>query len=63
MPRNAPGTREDKRGKRRDPVTGWALITEGTTTGPKRKTFIYVNNRLEGNALQTIAAVASEEVD
>ena len=29
------------------------LIDEGTKE-PKRKTFIYVNNRLEGNALGTI---------
>jgi hypothetical protein len=25
--------------------------------GPKRRTFIYINNRLEGNAIATIAAV------
>jgi uncharacterized protein YecE (DUF72 family) len=32
---------------------GAALIAEGKTS-PKRKTFIFVNNRLEGNALETI---------
>jgi uncharacterized protein YecE (DUF72 family) len=35
---------------------GAALITEGKKT-PKRKTFIFVNNRLEGNALETIRAI------
>jgi hypothetical protein len=34
-----------------------ALVTEGKVAGPKRKTFIYVNNRLEGNALETISAM------
>jgi uncharacterized protein YecE (DUF72 family) len=34
-----------------------ALIAEGKAAGPDRKTFIYVNNRLEGNALETIAAM------
>jgi len=33
---------------------GKALVAEGKAAGPKRKTFIYVNNRLEGNALETI---------
>jgi hypothetical protein len=33
------------------------LVEEGQKSGPKRKTFIFVNNRLEGNALATIAAV------
>ena len=37
---------------------GAALIHEGTAT-PDRKTFIYVNNRLEGNALATIEAMVS----
>jgi hypothetical protein len=32
------------------------LIAEGFLV-PRRKTFIYVNNRLEGNALETIYAV------
>lgn len=35
---------------------GAALIQEGKKT-TKRKTFIFVNNRLEGNALQTITAM------
>jgi hypothetical protein len=34
-----------------------ALVEEGQKSGPKRRTFIFVNNRLEGNALNTIAAV------
>jgi uncharacterized protein YecE (DUF72 family) len=38
-------------------AAGKALIEEGKATGPKRKTFIFVNNRLEGNALSTIAAM------
>lgn len=36
---------------------GKALILEGERFEPRRKTFIYVNNRLEGNALQTIQAM------
>ncbi len=38
-------------------AAGAALIREGQSAGPKRKTFIYVNNRLEGNALSTIDAM------
>jgi hypothetical protein len=33
------------------------LIAEGQAAGPKHRTFIYVNNRLEGNALETIAGM------
>jgi uncharacterized protein YecE (DUF72 family) len=36
---------------------GADLMIEGLRYEPRRKTFIYVNNRLEGNALQTIAAM------
>lgn len=35
---------------------GVALIKEGKDN-PQRKTFLFVNNRLEGNALETIAAM------
>jgi uncharacterized protein YecE (DUF72 family) len=35
------------------------LIAQGQKAGPARKTFVFVNNRLEGNALGTIAAVLS----
>jgi len=38
-------------------AAGRTLIAEGKAAGPKRKTFVYVNNRLEGNALGTIAAM------
>jgi len=38
-------------------VAGAMLIQEGVKAGGKRKTFIYVNNRLEGNALETIKAM------
>ena len=38
-------------------VAGRALIAEGQAAEPKRWTFIYVNNRLEGNAIATIAAM------
>jgi uncharacterized protein YecE (DUF72 family) len=38
-------------------AAGQALIAEGQAAGPDRKTFIYVNNRLEGNALGTIEAM------
>jgi len=37
------------------------LIAEGKAAGPKRRSFIYVNNRLEGNALGTIAAIIEPE--
>ncbi|MBK7998830.1 MAG: DUF72 domain-containing protein [Verrucomicrobia bacterium] len=36
---------------------GRALIQEGERYEPRRKTYIYVNNRLEGNALSTIEAM------
>jgi hypothetical protein len=36
------------------------LITEGKAAGPKLKTFIYVNNRLEGNVLETINAMVED---
>jgi uncharacterized protein YecE (DUF72 family) len=38
-------------------AAGKALITEGIKHAPKRRTFVYVNNRLEGNALVTISAM------
>jgi uncharacterized protein YecE (DUF72 family) len=38
---------------------GAALIREGREN-PQRKTYIYVNNRLEGNALQTIHAMLAK---
>lgn len=42
-------------------AAGARLIREGLAAGPERKTFIYVNNRLEGNALGTIEAMCQEE--
>jgi uncharacterized protein YecE (DUF72 family) len=36
---------------------GKALIAETKKAGTGRETFIYINNRLEGNALETIAAM------
>jgi uncharacterized protein YecE (DUF72 family) len=42
---------------------GRALIAEGRTAGPERKTFIYVNNRMEGNALETINAMLASDRD
>ena len=36
-----------------------ALIAEAKAGDPERKTMIYVNNRLEGSALGTIAAMIS----
>jgi uncharacterized protein YecE (DUF72 family) len=38
-------------------AAGAALIKEGVEAAGKGKTFVYVNNRLEGNALETIAAM------
>jgi hypothetical protein len=40
-------------------AAGRALIAEGQAAGPKSRTFIYVNNRLEGNAIRTIEAMIS----
>jgi uncharacterized protein YecE (DUF72 family) len=41
-------------------AAGKALIADGKAAGPARKTFIYVNNRLEGNALGTIDAMLAQ---
>ena len=38
-------------------AAGKALIQEGKTAAPKRRTFVFVNNRLEGNAISTIQAM------
>ena len=38
-------------------AAGRALIADGKAAGPKRRTFVFVNNRLEGNAISTIAAI------
>ena len=38
-------------------AAGAALIAEGKKAGAGRETFIYVNNRLEGNALETISSM------
>jgi len=38
-------------------AAGRRLIDEGKAAGPARRTFIFVNNRLEGHALTTIAAM------
>jgi hypothetical protein len=38
-------------------AAGRRLIEEGKASGPKRKTFVFVNNRLEGNAITTIGAM------
>ena len=38
-------------------AAGRALIEEGKAAAPKRRTFVFVNNRLEGNAISTIAAM------
>jgi hypothetical protein len=42
-------------------AAGRALIAEGQTAAPKRTTFVFVNNRLEGNALTTIAAMTGKD--
>jgi hypothetical protein len=39
---------------------GKALMAEEKKTASGRETFIYVNNRLEGNALETIDAMLEE---
>ena len=38
-------------------TAGAALMVEGERYEPRRKTYIYVNNRLEGNSLETISAM------
>ncbi|HEY3855140.1 MAG TPA: DUF72 domain-containing protein [Verrucomicrobiae bacterium] len=53
-----------KRVKEQNPearAAGKALIAEGKEAAQRKKTFIYVNNRLEGNALETIAAMVGQE--
>jgi hypothetical protein len=40
-------------GSREARAAGRVLIAEGVAAGPKRKTFVFVNNRLEGNAIST----------
>jgi len=42
-------------------AAGRTLIAEGQAAGPKRTTFVFVNNRLEGNALGTIAAMTGKD--
>ena len=39
---------------------GGALIAEGKAAGPQRKMYIFVNNRLESNALGTISAMVGD---
>lgn len=41
-------------------AAGARLIADGAAAGPARKTLIYVNNRLEGNAPETISAMVEE---
>lgn len=41
-------------------AAGRKLIAEGRAADGGKKSFIYVNNRLEGNALETISAMVSE---
>jgi uncharacterized protein YecE (DUF72 family) len=41
-------------------AAGKALIAQGIARGPKSRTFVYVNNRLEGNALATISALLEQ---
>jgi len=38
------------------------LIVGGERYEPRTKTFVYINNRLEGNALETIAAMVARAV-
>jgi uncharacterized protein YecE (DUF72 family) len=42
-------------------AAGKALIAEAKKAGADRETFIYVNNRLEGNALETIDAIVEAD--
>jgi len=38
-------------------AAAWALIVEGATVRQHRRTFIYINNRLEGNAIAMVQAM------
>ncbi len=42
-------------------AAGKKLITEGKAAGPGKRTYVFVNNRLEGNALSTIAAMLESQ--
>ena len=44
-------------------AAGKVLVAEGKAAGPDHKTFIYVNNRLEGNALATIDAMLDADAN
>lgn len=41
-------------------AAGATLVQEGVKTEGKRRTFVFVNNRLEGNSLKTIEAMVQE---
>ena len=43
-------------------AAGRKLIAEGKASAPARRTFIFVNNRLEGHALTTIAALLQNQL-
>ena len=43
-------------------AAGRTLIAEGKAAGSTRRTFVFVNNRLEGNAISTIAAMVDTAV-
>jgi hypothetical protein len=38
-------------------TAGRKLIAGGQAAGPKRRTFVFVNNHLEGNVISTIDAM------
>ena len=60
-----PGERARTRNKLLIEQSKWLSesdILGGKTSGPDRKSFIYVNNRLEGNALETIDSM-TEDMD
>ena len=42
-------------------AAGRKIISEGQAAGTKRRSYVYVNNRLEGHALETIAAMLEPE--
>jgi hypothetical protein len=39
-------------------AAGRALVAEGKEGGSKRRTFVFVNNRLEGKAISTVETMA-----
>jgi hypothetical protein len=42
---------------------GAGIVVQGARYKPRRNTYVYVNNRLEGNALETISAMLEQSLE